>query len=59
MKRNVSYWKKEIATQIVYTDLQGFLENETDIGDFTQKEIEDLEKAIYYVSRTLERAYLE
>lgn len=59
MNRNVEYWKKEIATQIVYSDLEGFIENETDIGDFTKKEIEALEKAAYYVSRLLQRTYLE
>lgn len=59
MRRNVEYWKKEIATQIVYTDLEGFIENETEIGDFTKKEIEALEKAAGYVGRLLERTYLE
>ena len=59
MNRNVEYWKKEIATQIVYTDLEGFIEAETDTGDFTKKEVEALEKAAYYVGRLLERTYLE
>ena len=59
MRRNVEYWKKEIATQIVYNDLLGFIENEEDISHLTIKESKALEKAANYVGRLLERTYLE
>jgi len=59
MARNVEYWKKEIASQIVFSDLQEFIENEEDISDLTAKESKALEKAAFYVGRLLERTYLE
>ena len=58
MNRNVEYWKKEIATQIVYSDLEGFMENEMDISDLTKKEEAALQKAAYYVGELLIRTYL-
>jgi len=58
LKRNVEYWKKEIATQIVYSDLTGFIENELSISDLTKKEENALEKAAYYVGELLIRTYL-
>tara|TARA_R100001463_G_scaffold81456_1_gene135994 strand:+ start:190 stop:381 length:192 start_codon:yes stop_codon:yes gene_type:complete len=58
MNRNVEYWKKEIATQIVYSDLLGFIENTEDISDLTIKESKALEKAAYYVGELLIRTYL-
>jgi len=58
MIRNVEYWKKEIATQIVYSDLLGFIENEEDISDLNKKEADALQKAAYYVGELLIRTYL-
>jgi len=58
MNRNVEYWKKEIATQIVYSDLLGFIENESDVSNLTKKEEDALEKAAYYVGELLIRTYL-
>ena len=59
MNRNVEYWKKEIATQIVNNDLLGFIENEEDISFLTKKEFLALEKAAGYVSNLLIRTYLD
>ena len=58
MNKNVEYWKKEIATQIVNNDLLGFIENEEDISFLTKKESLALEKAAGYVSNLLIRTYL-
>ena len=55
MRRNVEYWKKEIATQIVNNDLLGFIENEEEIEHLTKKESLALEKAAGYVSNLLFR----
>jgi len=59
MRRNVEYWKKEIATQIVNNDLLGFIENEEEIEHLTKKESLALEKAAGYVSNLLFRTYLD
>ena len=59
MRRNVEYWKKEIASQIVNNDLLGFIENEEEISFLTKKESLALEKAAGYVSNLLFRTYLD